>query len=363
MPRKGFAIAATALATVVGTLNSRPRRTNAEGFATLRWVGIDEAGYGPNLGPMVMTAVVAESTEAWREDTADVRTLDFWGGLAETVDRAGGDPDRLWVDDSKAIYQGGTGRNRLETACMAVVQATGRALPGCLRTLIEVLGAGTLADVELTGWIEVGEEHLAWPLCVPREALDALLHSTPLNAGKRVWRIAAVACVVIGPSRFNRGLAEHDSKAAVHFSAFDVLLQQVWNRAADGRRTFVCCDKHGGRHYYLPPLSQAFPGAWIDRGPEGPDLSRYTIRDGERRLELSLAPRADQTDGLVALASIVSKTVRELWMDVFNAYWRRRIPELRPTAGYPNDARRFRREIESIALAEGHEPARWWRIK
>ena len=49
-------------------------------------------------------------------------------------------------------------------------------------------------------------------------------------------------------------------------------------------------------------------------------------------------PRADQCDGLVALASIVSKTVRELWMDVFNEYWRGRIPGLRPTAGYPSDA-------------------------
>ena len=48
----------------------------------------------------------------------------------------------------------GPGRDRLETACMAVVHATGRVLPGCLRTLIEVLGAGTLADVELTGWID-----------------------------------------------------------------------------------------------------------------------------------------------------------------------------------------------------------------
>ncbi len=122
-------------------------------------------------------------------------------------------------------------------------------------------------------------------------------------------------------------------------------------------------DKHGGRHYYLQPLSQAFPEAWIDRGPEGPDLSRYTIRDRNRRLELTLMPRADQCDGLVALASIVSKTVRELWMDVFNAYWRGRIPGLRPTAGYPSDAVRFRQAIERIASAEGHDPAHWWRIK
>ena len=42
------------------------------------------------------------------------RPLDFWGDLAATVDRAGGDPDRLWVDDSKAILHGGKGRDRLE---------------------------------------------------------------------------------------------------------------------------------------------------------------------------------------------------------------------------------------------------------
>ncbi len=60
-------------------------------------------------------------------------------------------------------------------------------------------------------------------------------------------------------------------------------------------------------------------------------------------------PRADAGDGLVALASIVSKTVRELWMDIFNAYWQARVPGLRPTAGYHVDAIRFRRDIEAAA--------------
>ena len=41
---------------------SRFRRQTWE-LAKVRWVGIDEAGYGPNLGPLVMTAVIAEDRE------------------------------------------------------------------------------------------------------------------------------------------------------------------------------------------------------------------------------------------------------------------------------------------------------------
>jgi ribonuclease HII len=329
----------------------------------MRWVGIDEAGYGPNLGPMVMTAVVAESTNPAGRDAGTGDTLDFWSDLAATVDRAGGDPERVWIDDSKAILHGGKGRDRLEIACLAAIHASRDVLPACLGELVDVLGAGSLTDIELARWSGAGNEEGTWPLTVARVSVDALVARRPFAPPGNAWRIAAVISVVVGPARFNDGLAVHGSKAAVHFEAFDRLLKQIWDRAADSRTTFVKGDKHGGRHYYLKPLSQAFPEAWIDRGTERPDLSRYTIRDRTRRLELTLMPRADQSDGLVALASIVSKTVRELWMDVFNAYWRGRIPGLRPTAGYPLDAGRFRQAIEQHALAEGHDPAHWWRIK
>src|SRR5438067_1862581 len=126
------------------------------GDARLRWVGIDEAGYGPNLGPMVMTAVVAEASECGRGAPSTGRglDLDFWGDLAGTVDRAGGDPARLWVDDSKAILRGGKGRDRLEAACLAATHAAGEWLPGSLTELLEVIGAGSPAETELSPWFD-----------------------------------------------------------------------------------------------------------------------------------------------------------------------------------------------------------------
>jgi ribonuclease HII len=168
---------------------------------------------------------------------------------------------------------------------------------------------------------------------------------------------------LVGPARFNEGLARHGSKALVHFEAFARLLARVWAQNAEGETTYVRADKHGGRHFYYDRLLEAFPDAWIDRGSEGPDLSRYTVRSGRRRIELSLLPRADSSDGLVALASIVSKAVREAWMDAFNAYWGKRIAGLRPTAGYPVDAARFRREIEPLCEEHGLAPERWWRAR
>jgi hypothetical protein len=329
----------------------------------VRWVGIDEAGYGPNLGPLVMTAVIAESPRDAGDDGSARHVLDFWSDLAVTVDRAGGDPDRLWVDDSKAIYCGGKGRERLEMTCLAAVHAAENVLPGCLEDLLRILGAGSLEDAEVGLWIDGVRTDRAGPWVAAQPQLKEFLARGPLSPDRAAWRVVAIRSVVVGPARFNRGLADHGLKSAVHYAAFERLLHFIWERAGDGAFTRVLGDKHGGRHFYFKPLSQSFPDVWIDRGPEGAELSRYMLRDAVRRLELSLMPRADSNDGLVALASIVSKTVRELWMDAFNAFWLARVPGLRRTAGYPGDSLRFRAAIEAAAAALKHDPALWWRIK
>jgi hypothetical protein len=328
----------------------------------VRWVGIDEAGYGPNLGPLVMSAVVAEAgSEGTRSAPPDVAPPErFWDDLHATVTRAGGrGDDRLWVDDSKAILKGGKGRDRLTAACLAVLDAAGLPLPTTTPSLVGALCGDGFEAAELDRWH--AEDEPACRLGALVEPLRARLVGRPLAPPCGTWRIAAVRTVAVGPERFNEGLGRFDSKAGVHFEAFARLMRWAWDLAADGRPTRVCGDKHGGRHYYLEPLLGVFPEAWIDRGEEGPELSEYTIRAPGRTLNLRLTPRADARDGFVALASIVSKSLREEWMDVFNAFWARHVPGLKPTAGYPVDAARFRRAVEPSALALGVDPRLWWR--
>jgi ribonuclease HII len=313
----------------------------------MRWVGIDEAGYGPNLGPLVLTAVVAEG---------DDRRPDVWNDLAVTVCRAGGDPSRLWVDDSKRIYRAADGLQRLEAAGLAVLDAIGLPTPASIAGWFSACGAGSVEAVELRPWLG-----RIYPLLGPLARSRAALARRPLVGAP--WRIVAVRSVVVGPSRFNRAMEASGSKAAVHYEGFAQLMRWIWDLAADGVETVVRSDKHGGRHYYFDLLRQTFPETWVDRGPEGAALSRYTVREPGRRLELSLVPRADADDGLVALASILSKLLRERWMAVFNAYWTAEVDGLAPTAGYPGDSARFRGAIEPLCRARGLDPSQWWRSK
>ncbi len=329
----------------------------------MRWVGIDEAGYGPNLGPLVMTAVTAEGPGEKRPD--------LWADRTSTLARAGGSPDRLWVDDSKKVYAAGKGLDRLESAVRALVEATGGVPPSSSSNWFSVLGAGSLPEVELHLWQESPATdqngcHGSYSTSAPSgqsitSRLPPMPPERPFDGSD--WRIHSVRSIVVGPERFNTLLESGAKKSAAHFEIFRQLLTHVWTDGADVESISVRCDKHGGRHFYFDPLGRAFPDLWIDRGEEGPDLSRYVLRQKGRHLELSLLPRADADDGLVALASMVSKFLRECWMTTFNAHWLARIPDLKPTAGYPVDAKRFREAIEPHCEARGLALRQWWRMK
>ena len=320
-----------------------------------RWAGVDEAGYGPNLGPLVMSAVVAEGP--------DHAPLHLWDDLKTTVGRANDPSTRLWVDDSKRVFKARKGRDRLDAATLAILGAVGRPSPSTLGALLEALGAGTLGAVELAPWLAPGQDP-SYPPPASRKLAEASVARRPFEGAP--WRLVDVRSVVVGPKRFNVELSESasGSKAAVHFAAFAELVRHLRATTPVDRPISIRADKHGGRHFYAEPLRAAFPEAEVIPSVEGPDLSAYQLLSrGHPSLSIELIPRADAADGLVALASIVSKGVREHWMDAFNEYWLAQVPGLKPTAGYPVDALRFRRAIEPLCQTRGLASSDWWRAK
>jgi hypothetical protein len=63
----------------------------------------------------------------------------------------------------------------------------------------------------------------------------------------------------------------------------------------------------------------------------------------------------------VALASMVCKYVRELAMDLFNDFWAKHVPGLKPTKGYPVDAKRFKNDIAEAQRQLGITDDVLWR--
>src|SRR4051812_22848924 len=79
----------------------------------MHWlIGIDEAGYGPNLGPLVQAAVAARVP-----DGCDC----LWSLLADAVCRAGDAAGgRVVIDDSKLVHGGPGGLAALELGVLTV---------------------------------------------------------------------------------------------------------------------------------------------------------------------------------------------------------------------------------------------------
>src|SRR5262249_60903847 len=112
--------------------NSRRRETeqpHRRGAPRMAWIiGIDEAGYGPNLGPFVMTSVACRVPDA-------LQAADLWRVLQAAV-RRHTEPadDRLLVEDSKLVYSSARGLLGLETGVLAA------AAPGQLDAALRLAG-------------------------------------------------------------------------------------------------------------------------------------------------------------------------------------------------------------------------------
>ncbi len=317
------------------------------------FIGVDEAGYGPNLGPLVVAATLWKTDESATEDSLS-RALS---------------PDfcpRNWMlgcalvplGDSKQLYQSSSGLATLEAGLLALLFM--RDVP--CQTLGEVLQRvgreHTAAELKNLLWYS-GYESLPVPKTLPMEEVRRLaaLASASL-AANRIELIGFQAAVITEP-RFNAAVHQSGSKAEILSSTTLELVVQLAQQCDAPIEIF--CDRQGGRKNYLPQLLRAMPDEWFVETAISNARSSYQ-NSGAQKLQIHFSVGGDRFPP-TALASMLAKYLRERLMEPLNAFWSQHVSGLRPTAGYPVDAQRFRAEIEPIAQKMQLPLAQWWRCK
>ena len=353
-------------------------------------IGIDEAGYGPSMGPLVIGGTAWWIPDRW---TIDELTQELATCFQPKPSFPG--HDFLSIGDSKKILVGKYGWPSLSLAAEWLLAATsGDVATGSGLSKLIAMDWERLQSVPWFHDLVRGQwnsnhsylndkmDSAAGPLA--RQSILATLGPRISQQLDRVgMKLLGVQARCIDEPEFNRMVTKTGNKStvlselslqiakslaesclessSVNLPGKDLL--GVEPDCGNARCIEMFFDKHGGRNRYQAIVIDALDGAWVQADCEGPKLSSY--RTQWRGCEVALSFRVGGDSLLPSgAASIIAKWVRELSMASLNSYWESACgKEIRPTAGYYVDACRFAGEIEAVATQLGIDRSQWWRIK
>ncbi|MFO0661848.1 MAG: hypothetical protein U0165_18745 [Polyangiaceae bacterium] len=263
-------------------------------------IGIDENGLGPQLGPMVVTGVVASVSD----------------GASAKIDAE-------LLDDSKKLVAHGD---------IELAEAWARTLlPSATdpRSLIESISLDDRETLEAPCPDKLSTQ--CW-------GLDRMSFHASKEVLKRVQKrvdqlrakgfaITGVKSVLVCPSRLHDQIVGTRSIYHADLFAMERLLSSF--RAERDEEIDAICGKVGGLGKYLPHLRLLTAPATIEQ--EERRCATYRIAGLGR---VSFVQDADASEPLVAIASLVGKYVREITMGTITSFYRQRDPSLADVSGY-----------------------------
>jgi hypothetical protein len=301
--------------------------------------GVDEAGYGPLLGPLVVGCCAFEAEAV---DGEDLPCL--WKRLRRYASRnrlrSG---KKLHINDSKQVYSPSVGLKELERAVLAMA-ASWRGWSDGLNPLLANVAPDVLPDLAGYGWYSQPSGEL-FPLESDGVALRLFSNALKQEMQQTQTRCVHLHARVVLERQLNEMFERTRNKSNVLFSVSAIHLDYLLKTFGQ-QKLVIFCDRQGGREHYGELLRLMFDEWSLEILGESDGRSEYALHNRGHVVKVIFCEKAEAQCMPVAVASMLSKYLREALMRRFNAFWKTHLPDLLPTAGYYGDGARFLRDIQ-----------------
>jgi len=299
-------------------------------------VGIDEAGFGPILGPLV----VSSSTFSLPHHLLNA---DLWQILKKSVaDKRKRLAGRLLIADSKKVYSKSLGIEHLQRSVLACLRCLGQE-PVTLFELIKLLCPDSLEQLDDYPWYKDAGAQRLLANGADKAIASAVLADDMASNGIKLLELKS-CCLDV--AYYNKMMSSVKNKASVLFTATSQLIKNAFDNFG-GDDLQIMVDRQGGRVRYRKNLQRMFPEMELKILRESPQTSSYELQVDDKSMRLYFVVDADDRFLPVSLASMVSKYLRELLVYNINRYFLGHCATLKPTAGYWKDGLRFIEDLKT----------------
>jgi hypothetical protein len=311
--------------------------------------GIDEAGYGPLLGPLVVGACAFEITESPPQtpvsevtpedpDQSTDNLPNLWKLLRKHISKTKSPKGKkIHVNDSKLVYSTANGLKELERAILTL-STTCHGPTDSLDELLAIIAPHATPDLSTYPWY-LPPTSERFPLESDAMSIKLFANALQQEMSRAGARCVHLAARVVTERPFN-ALCSRTNKGNALFSIASIHLDHLV-RTFGHQNLTIFCDRQGGREHYGPLLRTLFDDWTHSIDSEIPSRAAYSMTRNNHTVKILFCEKAEAQCMPTAVASMISKYLREALMHRFNAFWLSHLPGIAPTAGYYTDGQRF----------------------